>query len=99
MSERIYYSEESRQIAERKRRMQTMLFLFLGASIGAVCALLFAPREGEEIRGDIEDQVASAFNSGKEQGLAATQNALHQLEAKYNELREMVEDAVSRITP
>ncbi len=47
-----------------------LTFLLAGVGIGAVVALLFAPKSGVELRGDIADATRKGIEKGKE---AATQ--------------------------
>src|SRR6186997_2463721 len=43
-----------------------LTFLLIGGGIGAVIALLFAPKSGEELRGDIADATRKGIEKGKE---------------------------------
>lgn len=54
-----------------------LTYLLVGGCIGAILALLFAPKSGEELRGDIADATRKGIEKGKE---AATQ-----LQAKAGE--------------
>jgi gas vesicle protein len=60
MNDRIYYSREAEMRANRDKAMAVMLFMALGLGIGAVLALLFAPKSGdktrEELGGALEDR-------------------------------------------
>ena len=47
-----------------------LTYLVIGGGIGAVLALLFAPKSGHELRGDIADVTRKGLEKGKE---AATQ--------------------------
>ena len=47
-----------------------LTYLLIGGGIGAVIALLFAPKSGVELRGDIADATRKGIEKGKE---AATQ--------------------------
>lgn len=93
MTDRTYYSREAEERAKRQRALTAGLFLLVGAGIGAILALLYAPNEGEEVRGEITDRVGSQMDNGRE----AAQHAVKQMEAKYNDLRKYVEDALSNI--
>jgi gas vesicle protein len=46
----------------RKQIPGTILTFAVGAGIGAAVALLFAPKSGEELRGDIADGVNDSVN-------------------------------------
>ena len=46
----------------RDHKVETILTFALGAGVGAVIALLFAPKAGEELRDDIADGVSDGIN-------------------------------------
>jgi gas vesicle protein len=54
----------------RNHNVGTILAFVLGASVGAVAALLFAPKAGEELRDDIaegvSDGVKQVHSTGKD---------------------------------
>ena len=52
-SNRIYYSREAEMQANREKTITVLLFMAVGLGVGAVLALLFAPRSGQQIREDI----------------------------------------------
>ncbi len=43
-----------------------LTYLLVGSGIGAILALLFAPKSGEELRGDIADVTRKGIEKGKE---------------------------------
>ena len=43
-----------------------LTFLLIGGGIGALLALLFAPKSGQELRGDIADVTRKGIEKGKE---------------------------------
>ena len=43
-----------------------LTYLLIGGGIGAVLALLFAPKSGQELRGDIADATRKGIEKGKE---------------------------------
>lgn len=52
---------------ERETSATTKLtYLLIGGGIGAIVALLFAPKSGEELRGDIADATRKGIEKGKE---------------------------------
>lgn len=93
MSNRIYYSEEARQQAQQRRTVSAIAFMLLGAGIGAVLAMLFAPEEGQEVRSEISDRVGGRV----ENGLETANKAIATLEEKYNDLRSYVDETLSKI--
>jgi gas vesicle protein len=63
----------SRQIERSRREADTgarLTYLLVGAGLGAVVALLFAPKSGHELRGDIADATRKGIDRTRE---AATQ--------------------------
>ena len=43
-----------------------LTYLIVGGGIGAILALLFAPKSGEELRGDIADATRKGIEKSKE---------------------------------
>lgn len=43
-----------------------LTYLLIGGGIGAIIALLFAPKSGQELRGDIADVTRKGIEKGKE---------------------------------
>lgn len=68
MNNRIYYSREAEEQANQERTRAVLIFMVLGLGIGAVLALLFAPKSGEETRHDISKSLDDRF-SGVEKEL------------------------------
>jgi gas vesicle protein len=50
----------------RDHKVETILTFVLGAGVGAVIALLLAPKAGEELRDDIADGVNRIRSTGKD---------------------------------
>jgi gas vesicle protein len=48
--------------------VDTILSFVLGATVGAVVALLFAPRSGEVLRDDIADEISGEVNQVRHAG-------------------------------
>ncbi len=57
MSDRVYYSREAEQRAQRDTLLLALMVLAFGLGIGAVLALLLAPRSGDEMRRALADEV------------------------------------------
>lgn len=66
-----------------------LTYLLVGGGIGAVLALLFAPKSGEELRGDIADVTRKGIEKSKE---AATQ-----LQEKAGEYYEVSRERAGEI--
>lgn len=52
-----------------------LTYLLIGGGIGAILALLFAPKSGQELRGDIADVTRKGIEKGKEAASAARERA------------------------
>jgi gas vesicle protein len=55
-------------MTEQNKIPTILSFFFLGAATGAVAALLFAPKSGAELRGDISENVGNAINQVRTSG-------------------------------
>ncbi len=65
---------ERRREAEADLSKQTMCFV-LGGVVGAVLALLLAPKSGRELRGDIADATRKGVDRTRETALLARERA------------------------
>ena len=63
MNDRIYYSKEAEELAAQQRTILALVVMLLGLGLGAVVALLFAPRKGDDIRKDIADQAGTLIGA------------------------------------
>lgn len=73
----------------------TVLLSFLaGAAVGVGAALLFAPKTGEELRGDIKDLADDAIGKIKEYA----NDAQEKIRASYEDGKELVLEKKSIIT-
>ena len=61
-----------------------LTYLLIGGGIGAILALLFAPKSGEELRGDIADATRKGIEKGRETAA--------QLQEKAGEYYEVTRD-------
>ena len=71
----------------------------LGAAVGAVAALLFAPKTGEVLRSNIADSVSEGSRRLSAQGKdlkQRVQKAVGQAQDQTREVIDMGEDAYSR---
>lgn len=66
MNERIYYSREAELRAQRDRLTLAVMVAGLGIGIGALLALLLAPRPGDKTRKQIVETLAEAGSHGRE---------------------------------
>jgi gas vesicle protein len=87
MRDRIYYSKEAQQRANRDRFLLVAIVSLIGVAGGALIMLLLAPRSGDETR----QQIASAVSEAAERSGEATQQAVKQLNEELRELRQKIE--------
>jgi gas vesicle protein len=66
-----------------------LTYLVIGGGIGAVLALLFAPKSGVELRGDIADATKKGIEKGKE--------AAAQIQEKAGDYYEVSRDKVGEL--
>ncbi len=66
MNERIYYSREAELRAQRDRTIMALVVTGFGIGIGAILALLLAPRPGDETRRQIGETLDQAATNGRE---------------------------------
>ena len=67
--------------------MKDVFYLLLGAAIGAIIALLFAPESGQELRADIRstaDKDLHKVQAEWQTALAKTHQRLDQMQADLN---------------
>jgi gas vesicle protein len=91
MSNRTYYSREAEARAAREEGISLASFLMVGLALGALIALLFAPKEGKKLREEIAGNVQEGINSGRD----ASMTALQRLEKEFAELRKQVDDRLN----
>ncbi len=86
---RIYYSQEAAERAQREQTTLVVLALSFGVVTGAVLALLFAPKPQPKSR-DLGHVVEDALSAGRD----SASHALNRLEKEFNELKKSVEQRV-----
>ncbi len=89
MNERMYYSREAEQRAHRERLTIAAFSLIIGASIAAVLALIFAPREGET-----RHELGKHFEEALNQSRKTVNHAAHDLRENADHLRDEVEERI-----
>jgi gas vesicle protein len=66
MNERIYYSQEAERRAARDRFTMAVIVTGFGIGVGAIIALLLAPRPGDHTRRQIGETISQAATQGAE---------------------------------
>lgn len=87
-TDRIYYSHDAEMHAMRARAVYTLIFLTFGLAIGAVFALLFAPKSGKKARRDLGKTVEQGLKDGRE----AVEPMVKRAEKGFDELKKNVEE-------
>lgn len=70
-----------------------LTFLLIGGGIGAVIALLFAPKSGEELRGDIADVTRKGIEKSKETAAQLQERAGEYYEVSREKASELYQTA------
>ena len=70
-----------------------LTYLLVGGGIGAILALLFAPKSGQELRGDIADVTRKGVEKGKETAALVGERAGEYYEVTRDKAGELVSTA------
>src|ERR1700750_358967 len=73
-----------------------LTYLLIGGGIGAVIALLFAPKSGEELRGDIADATRKGIDKSREAAQQFGERAGEYYESTRERAGELYTQAASR---
>lgn len=74
-----------------------LTYLLIGGGIGAVLALLFAPKSGEELRGDIADATRKGIDRSREAAQQLGDRAGEYYEATRGRASELYSQAAERV--
>ena len=77
---------------------EKLTFLLVGAGIGATLALLFAPKSGRELRGDIADYTKRGVDAAGEQARILGGRASELYGTASNRASELYGNAAGRVT-
>jgi|GEM_PF-285995 gas vesicle protein len=108
MASRTYYSEEAAERARKQQGAGAIVVLMLGLAIGAVIALLYAPREGKKTRKmlsregkktrrSLSKELGSSLDSGREMADEALKDTVKALEEQYRALRGEMDKLLSSV--
>jgi gas vesicle protein len=75
-----------------------LTYLLVGGGIGAILALLFAPKSGEELRGDIADATRKGIDRSKEAAQQLGERAGEYYEATRDRASELYTQAADKVT-
>lgn len=75
-----------------------LTYLLIGGGIGAILALLFAPKSGQELRGDIADATRKGIDRSREAAQQLGDRAGEYYEATRGRASELYSQAAERVT-
>ena len=75
-----------------------LTYLLIGGGIGAILALLFAPKSGQELRGDIADATRKGIDRSREAAQQLGDRAGEYYEATRNRAGELYSQAAERVS-
>src|SRR5512132_2414630 len=73
-----------------------LTYLLIGGSIGAILALLFAPKSGQELRGDIADATRKGIDRSREAAQQLGDRAGEYYEATRDRASELYSQATTK---
>lgn len=74
-----------------------LTYLLIGGGIGAILALLFAPKSGEELRGDIADATRKGIDRSREAAQQLGDRAGEYYEATRERAAELYSQAAEKV--
>jgi gas vesicle protein len=75
-----------------------LTYLLIGGGIGAVLALLFAPKSGQELRGDIADATRKGIDRSREAAQQLGERAGEYYEATRGRASELYAQAAEKVS-
>jgi gas vesicle protein len=75
-----------------------LTYLLIGGGIGAVLALLFAPKSGQELRGDIADATRKGIDRSREAAQELSQRAGEYYEVTRDRANDLYSSATEKVT-
>ena len=75
-----------------------LTYLLIGGGIGAILALLFAPKSGHELRGDIADATRKGIDRSREAAQQLSDRAGEYYEATRDRATELYSQAAGKVT-
>ena len=75
--------------------MKNLFYFLFGATVGALAALIMAPKSGEELRSDIQQRTTSLdmqrLQKSYEQGMAEVNKRLEQVQVQLKKSQKLEE--------
>jgi gas vesicle protein len=92
MNDRIYYSHEAEMQERRTRTLLAAIVLLVGASVGTLVAMIFAPQTGKDTRQMLANGAEGVYENGRE----TTSKMVQGLRKEFDKLRKDVEDHLQK---
>ena len=74
-NQRKYYSQESARQVKNEKLLIAIVAAICGVGLGTIMALILTPKDGEEIRQEISEQLEHVINMGQERSKELRENA------------------------
>lgn len=97
MSDRRYYSREAEMREARERLIMSVVLTGFGIGIGAIVALLLAPRSGEETRRQLGEALDQAKNKVEDAASEVGRNIREGVEKLGDKVGDEVNDRVQQV--
>ena len=97
MNQRMYYSEAAKRRAMAERIAIALGSAILGAGIGTIMALLFAPSDGEDNRETAKNQLGNVVENTRDalaDAYDSAQSTAQQLQKKSGDYVESVNNGI-----
>jgi gas vesicle protein len=85
-------------LQKRERIWTRLKYLFIGGGIGAILGLLFAPKSGQELRGDIADATTKGIDRSREAAQQLGDRAGEYYEATRGRAAELYTQAAEKVS-
>lgn len=97
MSSRTYYSEEAAERARKQQGATIVVVMVLGLALGAIIAILYAPREGRKTREMLGEELGGSLDSGRDLADDAIKDTVKKLDEQYRTLRSEMDKLLTSV--
>lgn len=88
-------TEDDDRDSPRENAGNKLVYLLIGGGIGAILALLFAPKSGQELRGDIADATRKGIDRSREAAAGSSARAGDYYESTRDRPRRQAEEVAA----
>ncbi|MGE5364213.1 MAG: YtxH domain-containing protein [Bacteroidota bacterium] len=85
-------------VTSKRKKEALIRGLIIGGTVGSIFTLLFTPKSGHDVRGDIKDGVDKSIDAARRQGeklAAEAKTAANDITTKANQLLKLTKDYAS----